>query len=117
MATYILLSTLTPAGRGKALTQPEFISQAETNLKIPGVQVLGQYYVLGEYDLVSIVEADDNQALAMFSLELGVAMDANIQTLSVIPVGRFEPSEGISDDKESIFEPETPTTEPETVND
>jgi uncharacterized protein with GYD domain len=117
MPTYILLSTLTPSGRSKALTHPEFISQAETTLKIPGVQVLGQYYVLGEYDLVSIVEANDNQALARFSLELGVAMDSNIQTLSVIPVGRFEPSEGIAQGEESFHQTQTPPTQSETIND
>ena len=116
MATYILLSTLTPSGRSIALKHPEFISQVETTLKIPGVQVLGQYYVLGEYDLVSIVEANDNQSLARFSLELGVAMDANIRTLSVIPVGRFESTGGTCQDEESNFQTKTPPTEPETVN-
>ena len=44
-------------------------------------------------------------------------MDSNIQTLSVIPVGRLEPSEEFAQGEESFHQTETPPTQPETIND
>ena len=49
--------------------------------------MLGVYGVLGEYDFVSIVEADDNQSIARFSLELGVRIGLHIETLPAIAIG------------------------------
>ena len=93
MATYILLLTLSPEGRVNALHDPDSVRRAQDEISIPGVQVLGVYGVLGEYDFVSIVEADDNQSIARFSLELGVHAGAHITTLPAIPIGRLEAQE------------------------
>ena len=93
MATYILLLTLTPEGRSDALQDPDSVRRAQDEISVPGVQVLGIYGVLGEFDFVSIVEADDNQSIARFSLELGVRAGAHITTLPAIPIGRLEAQE------------------------
>ena len=93
MATYILLLTLSPEGRQDALRDPDSVRRAQDEISIPGVQVLGVYGVLGEYDFVSIVEADDNQSIARFSLELGVRAGSHITTLPAIPIGRLEAKE------------------------
>ena len=45
---------------------------------------------LGEYDFVNIVEAPDNNAVARFSLELGVMAGAHITTLPATPISRLE---------------------------
>ncbi len=93
MATYILLLTLSPEGRQNALQDPDSVRRAQDEISVPGVQVLGIYGVLGEHDFVSIVEADDNQSIARFSLELGVRAGAHITTLPAIPIGRLEAQE------------------------
>ena len=93
MATYILLLTLSPEGRQDALRDPDSVRRAQDEISVPGVQVLGVYGVLGEYDFVSIVEADDNQSIARFSLELGVRAGSHITTLPAIPIGRLEAQE------------------------
>lgn len=90
MATYIQLLILTPDGREKALQDAESLLRAQDDILISGVQVLGVYGVLGEYDFVNIVEAPDNEAIARFSLELGVRAGVSITTLPAIPVGRLE---------------------------
>ena len=72
MATYILLLTLTPEGREQMLNDAESLLRAEAAVSVSGVQLLGLYGVLGDYDFVSIVEAPDNDAVARFSLEFGV---------------------------------------------
>ena len=90
MATYISLLTLTPEGRERALQEPQSVLRAQAATSFRGIQVLGIYAVLGDYDFVNIVEADDNEAIARFSLELGVRAGAHIATLPVIPISRLE---------------------------
>lgn len=90
MATYIQLLVLTADGREKALQDAESLLRAQDDILVSGVQVLGVYGVLGEYDFVNIVEAPDNEAIARFSLELGVRAGVSITTLPAIPVGRLE---------------------------
>ena len=85
MATYILLLTLTPEGQALALRDPDYLIEAEKGIDVPGVQTLGVYAVLGEYDFVTIVEADGNEAIARFSLALGVTAGVHITTLPVVP--------------------------------
>ena len=90
MATYIQLLVLTPDGREKALQDTESLLRAQDDILMSGVQVLGVYGVLGEYDFVNIVEAPDNETIARFSLELGVRAGVSITTLPAIPVARLE---------------------------
>ena len=90
MATYIQLLVLTPDGREKALQDTESLLRAQHDILMSGVQVLGVYGVLGQYDFVNIVEAPDNEAIARFSLELGVRAGVSITTLPAIPIGRLE---------------------------
>jgi uncharacterized protein with GYD domain len=93
MATYILLLTLDSEGREKMLADPESLLRAEAAISIPGVQLLGLYGVLGDYDFVTLVEAPDNDAMARFSLELGVNAGSHVTTLPAIPITRF--AEGV----------------------
>ena len=90
MATYFLLLTMTPEGRAASLEDPERLLRIEGEIQAEGVETLGLYGVLGEYDFVSVVEASDNEAIANFSLELGVRAGAHITTMPAIPIGRFE---------------------------
>ena len=56
---------------------------------MPGVQPLGLYAVLGEFDFVTIVEAESNERMARFSLELGVRADVHITSLPAVPISRL----------------------------
>lgn len=89
MPTYILLLTLTPDGQKAALHDPQYLLRVEDAIRVPGVQPLGLYGVLGEYDFVTIVEATDNERMARFSLELGVMADVHITTLPAVPIARL----------------------------
>ena len=90
MSIYILLLTLTPGGREQTLRDPESVLRMEESIEVPGIQVLGMYGVLGNYDFGSIVEAPDNEAVARFSLDLGVKAGVHVTTLPAIPVTRLE---------------------------
>ena len=90
MASYILLLTLTPEGREKMMRDPGSVHEAQDEIRVPQTYVLGQYAVLGQYDFIYIVEAPDNDAVARFSLELGVMAGMHVVTMPAIPLARFE---------------------------
>ena len=90
MATYILLMTLTPEGQRDALHDPEYLLRVESAIDVPGVQALGIYAVLGQFDFVTLVEAEDNERMARFSLELGVGAKVHITTLPAVPLARLD---------------------------
>lgn len=90
MATYFLLITLTPEGRAASFEDPSRLLRIERETEKPGVECLGLYGVLGRYDFISMVEADDNDAIAQFSLEYGVRAGAHIETMPGVPISRFE---------------------------
>ena len=90
MGTYILLLTLTPEGRQGMLRDAESVLRASSTITTRGVQVLGLYAVLGEYDFVCILGAPSNEAVARFSLELGVRAGVHMSTMPAIPIGRLE---------------------------
>ena len=114
MATYVLLLTLTPDGQRAALNDPEYLLRVEDTIDVPGVQPLGLYAVLGEYDFVTIVEADSNERMARFSLELGVRADVHVTSLPAVPISRLEEINGIDEEFESgAFAPEPDRYEPQ----
>lgn len=90
MPTYIQLLALTPEGRVSMLQNPEALLQTQTTIHVLGVIMLGLYGVLGEYDFVNILEAPDNDAVARYSLELGVRAGVRVVTMPAIPISRFE---------------------------
>ena len=90
MPNYIQLLTLTPEGQERLLRDPEYVLQAQRGVQREGVKVMGLYAVLGSYDFVSIIEAADNEAVARFSIELGVRAGVHITTLPAVPVALLE---------------------------
>ena len=94
MATFILLLTLTPEGQTRTLKGPDHLLEAENAIDIPGVHNLGIYGVLGQYDFVALVQADSNEDVARFSMELGVRAGAHITTLPAVPLARLEAAGG-----------------------
>jgi uncharacterized protein with GYD domain len=95
MATYILLITLTPEGQVKALADPDYLLKQDDAIDVPGVATLGCYAVLGAYDFVMMAEADDNEQVAKFSLELGVRAGVHVTTLPAVPVGRLDDGDDV----------------------
>ena len=71
MATYILLSTLTPEGRKTIKDRPERISEVNKEIEKFGAKVVSQFALLGVYDFITTIEAPNNEAVARLSAELG----------------------------------------------
>ena len=96
MSLYFLLGTLTSTGQKMVHENHGLVVDATRDINIEGAEVLGQYAVLGRYDFVMMVEADDNDAVARLSLEIGVRTGLHVETLPAIAIGFL--NENLTDD-------------------
>ncbi len=87
MSLYFLLGTLTATGQQKVHDNRDLLMESTRSIQVKGAEILGQYAILGRYDFVMMVEADDNDAVARLSLELGVLIGLHIETLPAIAIG------------------------------
>jgi uncharacterized protein with GYD domain len=89
MATYVMLSTLTPEGVQTIKNNPSRIKEVNNEVEQLGATVKAQWAVLGRYDFVNIIEAPDEQMMARISLELGSRGTAKYESLTAIPIDDF----------------------------
>ncbi len=66
---------------------PDLVMNAVKECDCPGAEIMGQYAVLGKYDFVMLAEADDNEAAARLSLDLGVRVGLHVETLPAMAIG------------------------------
>lgn len=101
MSMYFLLGTLTNDGQRKLHQNRDLVVQVSRSLHIHGAEILGQYGVLGRYDFVMMVEADDNDAVASLSLELGIQTGLHLETLPAIALGNLGDIDNFHPDDET----------------
>ncbi len=89
MNTYIMLSTLTDEGAKTIKERPDRIREVNVEIEALGAKVLLQYATLGPYDFVNIVQAPDNETIALVSAELSSRGRIRLQTLPAIPIDDF----------------------------
>ena len=89
MATYVLLSSLTPEGRKTVKERPSRISEVNKEIERYGAKVVSQFVVLGVYDFVTILEAPDNETVARVSAELGSRGTIQITSMPAMSVDSF----------------------------
>ena len=68
MATYVLLSSLTPEGRESLHKSPDRLGAVNEEIEKLGCKVLTQYALMGQYDFVTIIEAPDFNAYFAFEM-------------------------------------------------
>ena len=89
MATYIMLSTLSPDGANTLLENPERLREVNQEVERMGARVVAQYAVLGIYDFVTILEAESTEAVARLAVQLGSRGTIKSMTLAAIPIDDF----------------------------
>ena len=110
MSMYFLLGSLSAKGQELLHDNPYLVVEAARDIQVDGAELLGQYAVLGRYDFVMMVEADDNDAVARLSLEFGVKVGLHIETLPAIAIG-FLRQDPADDPIWSLTSVEQPTPE------
>lgn len=81
MFTYIGLMRFTDQGIHAVRDTTKRAAAAKELAKKHGVNMRDMYWTLGKYDLVCVIESEDEQALAAFNL--AVAMQGNVRTQSL----------------------------------
>lgn len=89
MATYVILSKLTDEGRKTIKEKPERMLEVNKELESMGIEVRGQFVVMGPYDFVNIIEAPDNDTVMRMSVELGSRGSVELLTMPAIPASEF----------------------------
>lgn len=86
MSVYLMLTTLTDAGRKALQEDPEILKEINKEVEYMGVKVLTQYALLGQYDFVNIVEAPNNEAVAKLAIRLSAKGTTQTLTLAAISI-------------------------------
>ena len=82
MAIYFLLGKLSDRGQEQIRQNPDHLIEAAEKMRDHKAQMLGQYAVLGHYDLIIMVQAEENQDVARLSAELGSEAGVHFETLA-----------------------------------
>ena len=89
MPTYIVLSNLSEQGLQTLRANPDRVREVNRDVEELGARVLHQWFVLGPYDFVNVVEAPDAQTMARVSVAIGARGSANMQSYEAIDVDAF----------------------------
>lgn len=89
MAIYVMLTTLTDEGRKTVKEKPERIKDVNREVEALGVKILSQYFVLGPYDFVNILEAPDNEVISKVAIELGARGTLQTMTMAAMNLDDF----------------------------
>ena len=81
MSTYIMLLRWTEQGVGKIKESPSRLDAFKQALQQAGGALKGFYLVTGRYDMVAVVEAPDEEALARLALATGSQGNVRTETL------------------------------------
>jgi uncharacterized protein with GYD domain len=89
MATFIMLTNLTPDGVKTLKDNPGRVQEVNKEVEQLGVKVVDQWATLGQYDFITVVDAPDEATMAKVSIELGSRGTMTSQTLCAIPAADF----------------------------
>ena len=84
MSVYLMLTTLTDAGRKILQEDPEKLREINKEVEYMGVKILDQYALLGQYDFVNILEAPSNEAIAKLAIRMSAKGTTQTLTLAAI---------------------------------
>lgn len=86
MAYYVMPTKLTDEGRKTIKSNPKRIQEVNKEVEAMGVKILCQYFLLGPYDFVNILEAPDNKVMSKVALELGARGTVETMTMAAMPI-------------------------------
>ncbi len=89
MPTYIVLSRLSEQGLQTLRANPERLRQVNRDVEELGAKVLQQWFMLGPYDFLNIVEAPDAATIARLSIALGARGSVHTESYEAIDVDTF----------------------------
>ena len=86
MPKYLMLSSLSEQGLQTLRANPDRVREVNKDVEEMGARVLHQWFVLGPYDFVNIVEAPDASTIARVSVSLGARGSVATQSYEMLEV-------------------------------
>ena len=86
MPTYIMLSKLSEQGLQTLRANPERLQEVNQDVEEIGAKVLHQWFLLGPYDFVNIVEAPDAKTIAQVSVAISARGSTSLESYEAIGV-------------------------------
>jgi uncharacterized protein with GYD domain len=86
MPYYVMLTTLTDAGRKTIMKNPGRIWEVNKEVEDMGAKILVQYSLLGPYDFLNILEAPNNTVIARVASQLGARGTLQPLTMAAITI-------------------------------
>jgi len=80
MPKYVILSNLTDEGRKTILDHPERIEEVNEEMEKKGASIVEQYFLLGKYDFITVVEAPSKGVITKIVME--IASRGSIDTMT-----------------------------------
>lgn len=89
MPKFVMLSTLGPEGSARLRENPQRLKEVNADVESMGVKVLAQYALLGNWDFLNILEADDELTMARLATTLASRGTLKTLTLTAIDIDDF----------------------------
>jgi len=89
MPTYIALLKWTEKGIAGVEGSPSRLDAGREEFKQRGVHIKDTYLTMGRYDLVCIIEADDDESFAAAMLSLGSQGNVQTETLKAFSEDQY----------------------------
>ena len=86
MPTYIMLSKLSEQGLQTLRANPDRLQAVNQDVEELGAKVLRQWFVLGPYDFINIVEAPDAKTIARVGIAISARGSAHLESYEAIEV-------------------------------
>ena len=90
MATFVTLGNYTAQGIANIKDSPARLDAAREQLAAIGVTIKDMYLTMGEYDIVTIVEAPDNVTAAKALIAIGVQGNVGTTTMAALTEDEFK---------------------------
>ena len=89
MPKYLMLSTLSEQGLQTLRANPDRLREVNKDVEELGAKVLHQWFVLGPYDFINIVEAESAAVIAEVSISLGARGSVHTQSYEMLEVDQL----------------------------
>ena len=89
MATYIMLIRFTQQGIQNIKGSPARLSTDKQTFRAMGGELKEFYLVMGQYDIVDVVEAPNDETIAKIALAIGSRGTIHVETLRAFPENEY----------------------------
>ena len=86
MPYYAILSKLTENGRKTIMKNPGRIWEVNKDVEEMGARIITQFFLLGQYDFLNIIEAPNNTVVARVAATIGARGSIEPLTMAAITI-------------------------------